>query len=226
MTNIFDYNMKLLLTSGGFTNATLVQALVDLSEKPLSQCKLVFVPTAANMEPGDKCWLIDDLQNCKKLGCEEVDIVDFTAMPKEQWLPRFQNADILMFGGGNTYHLIYSMRESGLEDELLELLKSRIYVGISAGSMVTAHNIELSTSAPLYLQNPGSIEVKQGLGYVDFQVRPHFNSQWFPDVNSENLAKLTAVMTDTLYALDDQSAIKIDGDSFEVVTEGTWEKFN
>lgn len=218
--------MKLILTSGGFTNQTLVNALASMSEKPLSQCKLVFVPTAANMEPGDKWWLIDDLQNCKKLGCEEFDIVDFTAMPKEQWLSRFQNADILMFGGGNTFHLIYSMRESGLEEELPELLKNRIYVGISAGSMVTAKNIDLSTSTPLYMENPGNIEVKHGLGYVDFQVRPHFNSQWFPDVNSENLTKLTANMTDTVYALDDQSAIKIDGDSFEVVTEGTWKKFN
>ena len=40
--------MKLLLTSAGLTNQTIVKALDELVGKPLDQLKIAFIPTAAN----------------------------------------------------------------------------------------------------------------------------------------------------------------------------------
>lgn len=40
------------------------------------------------------------------------------------------------------------------------------------------------------------------------------------------LKEVTKNISDTVYAIDDQTAIKVDGDSIEVVSEGAWEKFN
>jgi peptidase E len=58
--------MKLLLTSGGLTNKSIADALFELVGKRPEETSLVFIPTASNVEMGDKGWLIDDLANLKK----------------------------------------------------------------------------------------------------------------------------------------------------------------
>ena len=98
--------MKLLLTSAGLTNPSIVAALQKLVGKSLKGIKLAFVPTAANVEPGDKSWMINDLNNFRKTGFE-VDIVDISAVSKVVWLPRLQEAELLFLGGGNTFHLMH-----------------------------------------------------------------------------------------------------------------------
>jgi hypothetical protein len=52
--------MKLLLTSAGLSNQTITNALTKLLGKSCNGIKLAFVHTAANVEPGDKHWLIDE----------------------------------------------------------------------------------------------------------------------------------------------------------------------
>ncbi|MDD2516348.1 MAG: hypothetical protein PHF26_03980, partial [Candidatus Gracilibacteria bacterium] len=51
--------MKLLLTSSGLTNNSIVNALFELTEKKAEETSIVFIPTASNVELGDKGWLID-----------------------------------------------------------------------------------------------------------------------------------------------------------------------
>ncbi|NTU73100.1 hypothetical protein HGB07_02910 [Candidatus Roizmanbacteria bacterium] len=46
--------MKLLLTSGGIMNGSMIAALKELAQRPLSELYLAFIPTAANLEAGDK----------------------------------------------------------------------------------------------------------------------------------------------------------------------------
>jgi peptidase E len=64
--------VKLLLTSGGFTNHRIVEALKGLTGRPFNKLKLVFIPTASNVEIGGKEWLIDDLYRTKQLGFEKI----------------------------------------------------------------------------------------------------------------------------------------------------------
>lgn len=218
--------MKLLLTSAGFTNKSIANALLELAGKPFDKLKLVFIPTAANVETGDKSWLIDDLYNCKKLGFSEIDIVDISALSEQQWRPRLEAADILMFGGGNTFHLMYWLEKSGLNNILPEMLKTKIYVGISAGSMVTAEKISLSQSEKLYYEDLGQYKNENGLGFVNFQVRPHLNSEWFPKVRVENLQEMAKEITDPIYAIDDNTAVKCEDGKISVISEGEWKKFN
>ena len=164
--------MKLLLTSAGLVNQPIINALSDLVQKPFKELKLAFIPTAANVEPGGKEWLIDDLQNCKKLNFKQVDIVDISAVSKAIWQPRLEQADILFFGGGNTHYLMDWVEKSGLKELLADWLKTKIYLGLSAGS----------------------------------EIAPE--------------------MKTPVYALDDNSAVKVDGDQVEVVSTGRWQKFN
>lgn len=219
--------MKLLLTSAGFTNKSIVNALQELVGENFSKLNLAFIPTAANVERGDKGWLIDDLNNCKKLGFASIDIVDISAVPHDIWQKRLEEANILMFGGGNTFHLIFWLEKSGLKELLPKMLKDKIYVGISAGSMVAANNLALSQSEKLYSEETGDPKNHdQGLGYVNFHIRPHLNSPYFPKVRIKFLKELAKEIPEPIYAIDDNTAIKVVGNEISVVTEGLWKKFN
>ena len=128
-----------------------------------------------------------------------------------------------MFGGGNTWYLMHWLNKSGLSDILPELLKTKVYVGISAGSIVTANEFSL---LHIYYPDEDDHGQQNGLGFVDFEIRPHLNSPWFPKVAVEHLLDLTKNIKSSIYAIDDQSAIKVDGDKVEIVSEGSWKKFN
>jgi dipeptidase E len=184
--------MKLLLTSAGLRNQTIVKALDELVGKPLDQLKIAFIPTASNLESGNKDCLIDDLRRLSFLKFKEIDIVDVSALPKNIWQERLETADVLFVEGGNTYHLIYWFNKSGLSKILPELLKTRLYIGVSAGSMIVCPSIENNDAYANERENFLKINqqiTQQGLGLVNFMLEPHINSQYFPETNLDNLKK-------------------------------------
>lgn len=218
--------MKLLLTSAGISNKSISNALLELTEKPFSQLNLAFIPTASNVEKGNKDWFIDDLIRCKNLGFKSIDIVDISALPKDIWLPRFQEANIIYVEGGNTFHLMHWIEKSGLKELLPEMLKTKIYIGVSAGSMVACKSLDMSTSKRLYYEEIEEYGKDEGLGFVDILIRPHFNSPHFPNLNLKNLEKLSKEFPKTFYAIDDNTAIKVIDEKIEIISEGEWKKFN
>jgi len=78
-----------------------------------------------------------------------------------------------MFGGGNDFYLMDCIRKSGLAEVLPEMLKNKIYVGISAGSMVTARKLPSKEFQALYYEEETGIKDDSGLSFVDFQISPH-----------------------------------------------------
>lgn len=218
--------MKLLLTSGGLANRSIVNALFDLVGKKPEDTSLVFIPTASNVEKGDKDWLIDDLVNLKNQNFKSIDIADISAVDKKIWLPKFEEADVLFFEGGNTYHLMEWINKSGLKKLLPKLLKDKVYVGVSAGSMVTNKDLLLKISQIIYEEDLDRSEDMAGLNYVDFYCLPHLNSQYFPKLREANIREAIKGITEKVYALDDQSALKVVDKKVEIISEGKYLVFN
>lgn len=209
--------MKLLLTSGGLTNETLRNAVERLATKPI---RIAFIPTAANVKEGEKSWLVNDLVNCQKLGA--IDIVDIAALDKKLWLPRLKKATVIVFGGGSSTYLMEQIRNSGLQIELPRLLKKRVYIGISAGSTVASKTLQ-SSSNFLFREKP--VKSVAGLNYVQFYLRPHFNSPHYPKYRDTEIRKRLRGVEGDLYALDDDSAILFENGKITVLSEGTWKLY-
>ena len=193
----------------------------SLGKKP-ENTKLVFIPTASNVEIGDKSWFINDLINLQKRNFSEIDIADISAVDRAIWEPKIKNADVLFFEGGNTYHLMKWLNKSKFTELLPELLKDKVYVGVSAGSMVTNKDLALKISQVLYGEDLDKTEELAGLNYVDFYFIPHLNAEWFPNIRKDLLAKLTKDISEIIYAIDDQSALKVIDGKVEVISEGDW----
>ena len=211
--------MKFLLTSAGISNPSIEKALFELLEKPVSETRVVFIPTAANLVADDKSWLVQNYNDFLKLSLQSFDIVDISAVPKENWIKRFEAADVLCFGGGDEQYLTHLMRESGVVEVLPELLKTRVYMGISAGSMVVGKLLSGELTKELWPEESfeGS---EEGLGLYDFSILPHLNSDYFAHLRVPLIESMKDRFPQTIYALDDASALKVIEGQIEVVSEG------
>lgn len=214
--------MKLLLTSAGITNQSIARALFDLVDKKPEDTNIVFIPTAANVVDGDKTWLTEDINNLKKLNLESLEVVDIVSQDKNIWLPKIKKSDVIFFGGGYTYYLMEQLNKTGLAKLLPELLKNKVYAGISAGSMVTNKNLQLNISQIIYEEDLDKDYEMPGLNLVDFYFLPHLNSSDFSKVEENYIKQVIKDQQNKYYVLDDNSAVKIIDDKVEVVSEGKW----
>jgi dipeptidase E len=226
--------MKLLLCSQTLNNDSLRDALRGMLDKPAEECNFVYIPTAANTARNNG-WLVRDMYEIEKLGWKSFSTLDLAVVaswPKNLWWQTIEEADVIMVGGGNSGYLSYWMYESGLAQKLPELLKTKVYVGSSAGSMFMTPGQASSSgglkNAPSYefpLDDPevpkGQIR-RQTLNLVPFLFRPHWHASTAPDVTEEITQKAANDLKMPIYLVDDQTAIKVVDDDIEVISEGEW----
>lgn len=220
--------MKFLLTSGGVTNKSIHNALVDMLDKPIADSTALCIPTAMYghpwVGPGVKVWefitgkpgnpMVD-------LGWKSVGVLELTSLPsidKDRWVPLVQETDVLLVSGGDALYLCHWMRQSGLADLLPSL--NGVYVGMSAGSMVMAP--EIGEYFVGWTPPSGSDET---LGLVDFAMFPHLDHEMLPGNTMAAAEKWAAGIKGPAYAIDDQTAIKVIDGKAEVISEGNWKPF-
>ena len=81
-----------------------------------------------------------------------------------------QQAEAIVVGGGNTFHLAKLMQEQGLIDAIREkVLAGTPYIGWSAGSNMACPSIRTTNDMPIV--EPVSF---QALNLVPFQINPHY----------------------------------------------------
>jgi dipeptidase E len=242
--------MKFLLTSSGISNNSIRNALVDLLGKPIAESSALYIPTAIYPFPGGAAmaWrLIHGVAGgplCE-LGWKSLGVLELTALPSIQedcWVPMLKETDTLLVGGGDPLYLCHWMRQSRLADLLPSLLRETVYVGVSAGSMAAAATFgetyrdprrgsgEALTSEDIVFATPqGEISrilvTAQGVGLVDFALIPHLDHEDHPDASLANAEKWAARLPVPTYAIDDQTAMKVNDGTVEVVSEGHWKLF-
>lgn len=215
--------VKLLLTSGGITNASIRAALVELLGKPIEQASALCIPTAQWGHPmcgpvsargfvtGIPPW-----GGMSALPWQSLGLLELTALPTigaDRWLPWVRAADALLVDGGDATYLCHWLRASGLADLVSELPET-VWIGVSAGSMVIAPRI-----GARFVEWAGAADDRT-LGAVDFAIFPHLDL--FPQHTMADAEAWAAGLESTAYALDDQSAIVVIDARTTVVSEGRW----
>ncbi|HEY2353563.1 MAG TPA: Type 1 glutamine amidotransferase-like domain-containing protein [Gaiellaceae bacterium] len=219
--------MKLLLTSGGVTNASIRDALVDLLGKPIAESSALCVPTAIYAVPGGAGFayrLITGMAASPLcgLGWKSLGVLELSALPSieaEHWVTAVQETDALLVGGGDPRYLSYWMEESGLA-ALLPSLPRAVYVGVSAGSLVMC-----PTVGEEFVSAERSTGGDRMLGMVDFSLFPHLDHPDMPDQSMAHAEKWAAKLSNPGYAADDQTAIRVVDGAVDVVSEGQWKLF-
>jgi dipeptidase E len=220
--------VRLLLTSGGITNTSIREALVDLLGKPIADSAALCIPTAqwghpwctpasawrfiAGRSPSSMC----------DLGWKSVGVLELTALPsigEERWVPWVREADVLLVDGGDATYLCHWMRQSGLAD-LLATLPETVWVGVSAGSMVMTPRI-----GDDFVRWPSATDDRT-LGIVDFSIFPHLDNPDLPSNTMATAEEWAAGLSGRAYAIDDETAFKVVDGTVEVISEGHWRLFS
>jgi dipeptidase E len=229
--------MKYLLTSAGIKNTSIHNVLVDLLGKPIAESNALCIPTAIYPFPGGPSMAYRFISGLTanpmcELGWKSLGVLELTALPsikEEYWVAAVHEADALLVYGGDVLYLSRWMRESGLADLLLTappagfpppLLRETVYVGVSAGSMVTAPIFGETYDDP---NTP--FVIAKGLGLVDFALLPHLDHEDHPESSTAEVERMAAEVPVPTYGIDDQTAIKVVDGEVEVVSEGHWKRF-
>jgi len=241
--------MKLLLTSSGINNKSIRNALVELMGKPIAEAHALFIPTGVYpFQYGQRyAWNPiggEAANRMCQLGWKSIGILEPSVLPsidKSKWLPALEEADALLVWGGDPLFLSYWMQESGLTD-ILPALTNLVYVGVSAGSICVASLFAEAYSAdrscagkPLKSEEivfssdngevTGTLVTANGMGLTRFAVIPHFANKNHFASTSTNAEKWASKIPVPVYAIDDDTAIKVEGGAVEIISEGQWKLF-
>ncbi len=144
----------------------------------------------------------------------------FTGQPSP--LEAVQSAEAIAIGGGNTFHLLRELYETGL----IESIKARVeagvpYIGWSAGSNVACPTIRTTNDMPIV--EPQSFSA---LNLVPFQINPHYTDEQLTNHSGETreqrLAEFLKANTGaTVVGLREGSILRIEGERIKLLGEKT-----
>jgi dipeptidase E len=131
-----------------------------------------------------------------------------------------QTAEAVAVGGGNTFHLLRALHETGL----IESIKQRVeagtpYIGWSAGSNVACPTIRTTNDMPIV--EPPTFNA---LNLVPFQINPHYTDEQLTNHSGETREQriaefLKANPGATVVGLREGSMLRIEGERISLLGE-------
>lgn len=135
-------------------------------------------------------------------------------------LKSVKQAEAIMVGGGNTFHLLHQLYQFDLVGAIREAVNRGIpYLGWSAGSNIAAPSIKTTNDMPI-VQPPSF----QALNLVPFQINPHYIDQHPAGFNGETrddrLGEFMTVAPETkILGLPEGTGLKVTQNSLELLGE-------
>ncbi|MEI7632623.1 MAG: Type 1 glutamine amidotransferase-like domain-containing protein [bacterium] len=168
-------------------------------------------------------YLANEVMKFKALGlnAEELDLrkyfEDNTSLTK-----KLNDYGLIWAMGGNTFVLRRAMRMSGFDQIISDLVyrDSIVYGGFSAGSVVatkTLRGIELVDDSEVVPDGYNKEIVWEGLGFVDFSIAPHYQSNHPETEAIEKVVKYFETEAMPYKALHDGEAVVVVDDSIEIL---------
>ena len=201
------------------TQLFLCSSFADVAEflpncvKNLQGMKVAFIPTAAEVEKVTfyvkKWW--EALEN---LGMQITEL-NISTTEASKIKKTIENADCIYISGGNTFYLLQELRKTGA-DELIKqhILTGKLYIGESAGAMITAPNIEYVS----LMDDPEKgkeLTGFEGLNIVDFSTVPHLWCFPFAKATKEIISRYGESLA--LKAISNTQALRVDGEGVKTL---------
>lgn len=163
--------MKLILSSCDFRNDNARKTIIDNLSKPISQCKLLYIPNEkATFETihSDRYYL-----RMEEFGFLRNNVCVFDYYNSDEFLNL--DIDVLYISGGNTFATLDRLRNCNFESEIIRYIKNGvIYIGGSAGAHIASQNIEhVSAFDPV----PEGMTEFSGLGLFDGILICHYTEE-------------------------------------------------
>ncbi|MCG3677947.1 Type 1 glutamine amidotransferase-like domain-containing protein [Aliarcobacter butzleri] len=143
-------------------------------EKDLKGKRVTFIPTASKVEKV-VFYVNSGKKALQKLGLI-IDELDISTASNDEINSKLRNNDFIYITGGNTFFLLQELKKTGADKIIIdEINKGKLYIGESAGAIVTSANVEYAKRMDDVKKAPNLTEFN-GLNLVDFYVIPHYTN--------------------------------------------------
>ena len=199
----------MLLTSAGMN---VKEEILKILPNPPKELKLTHI-TTASIDEKNKDYVSKETQIMKQLGFQVTE-ADISGMTEGKVRKLLKDTNIIYVQGGNTYHLLKCIKESGFDKVVKELLeKGVIYIGVSAGSYVAGPTIEQADW--IHEHNRFGLTDLTAMNLVPFLLMVHY----VPEYKSILKEKIQKSKYEFKILTDDQ-AILVKGDNYKLVGKG------
>lgn len=173
---------RILLTSNGLSTKKIKFAFKSQFIKPIENVSVLFIPTASRTED-EMMYVKKSYDELIESGVKKENIIWFDIDAVNKTSEYFESVDCIFVCGGNTYYLLSKLKEFGLDNKIIRAIENgTVYVGVSAGSVVTSPTIDHICFLD---ENDTGLISFHALELIDKYVVPHyeksFNNQLISD---------------------------------------------
>ena len=176
---------------------------MQIIDEPVSQIKIIFVPTAARSEEELK-YVNESKKELLDLGIFKNNIKTLN-LDNPVSFQEVKDFDVIYVCGGNTFYLLKKVRETSFDKVIIEFAKTdKLYLGVSAGSILVCPNIDIASP---FDENDVNLTDLTGLNLTDVIVSPHYceeEKQIIEDFKKKSQYKVVPLT-------DNQALLVIDG---------------
>ena len=146
-------------------------------EKDLNGKTVTFIPTASKVEK--VVFYVDAGRKAlEKMGLI-VDELDISTATSAEIITKIKNNNFIYVTGGNTFFLLQELKRTGADQVIIdEANAGKLYIGESAGAMITSANIEYAKGMDSVKKAP-DLKNFDGLGVVEIYPVPHYTNPPF-----------------------------------------------
>lgn len=161
--------MKKLFLASSFAD---VAPLLGEFEQNLKGKTVTFIPTASTVEKV-VFYVNAGKKALEKLGLV-VDELDISQASTDEIATKLKNNDFIYVTGGNTFFLLQELKRTGADQIIINEVKAgKLYIGESAGAIITSANIEYVATMDDVNKAP-LLEDFNALNLVPFYIVPHY----------------------------------------------------
>lgn len=196
--------MKKLFLVSSFAD---VAPLLSEFEWNLQGKTVTFIPTASIVEK------VVFYVNAGKKALEElgliVDELDISQASGDEIVTKLKNNDFIYVSGGNTFFLLQELKRTGADQIIINEVKAgKLYIGESAGAIVTSADIEYVTTMDDVNKAP-LLKDFNALNLVPFYIVPHYMNFPFKKI-AHNIVKTYSSLA--LSPLSNDEALLVEND--------------
>lgn len=207
--NLGSENKKKLFLASSFKDV--VNTFANF-EKDLNGKTVTFIPTASVV---DKVVFYVDAgkKALEKLGLI-VDELDISTATIDGISTKLKSNDFIYVTGGNTFFLLQELKRTGAHKIIVdEVNNGKLYIGESAGAIVTSANIEYVKGMDSVKKAPDLADF-DALDLVEFYTVPHYTNSPFKKIAQKIIDDYSSTLN--LAAISNKDAILVNNDEVKI----------